>query len=341
MNIRSQFEEYLRPGKPRLVIGAVCGVATLVLAAIALLIYAGVIGRTSKADAVPFNPTDRSLEGKSVYLDVVSLDTYAAHRDDHYYYLASDSGDYTTTFVVCMSASEEKRFADQQEYWQSQKVNTGEVPSTPKPVRIYGVASKMPDNLVDILATSYEVSSADLTDWAGVLYIDTMTTPRDAMMTPFIVVAIVAAIFGGILLFGYFAQIKVARRCLDRLDQEGATQQAWAELQNYLSTTGGSANPALTANFIVSKREGAVIAYVDIVWIYQHVMRRNFVPVSSNVVCRLRDLDFINICSQGGKGRANVINEVFSAVSARNPAAMIGYSDENVKAFDAFQRQHR
>ena len=205
-----------------------------------------------------------------MYFDVVSLDTYAAHRDDHYYYLATDSEDYA--IVVCMRASEEKRFADQQEYWQSQKVNTGEVSSTPKPVRIYGVASKMPDNLVDTLATSYGVSAANLTEKVGVLYIDTMTMPRDAMMTPFIVAAIVAAIFGGILLFGYFAQIKVARRCLDRLDREGATQQAWAELQNYLSTTGGSANPALTANFIVSKKEGAVIAYADIVWIYQHVI---------------------------------------------------------------------
>ncbi len=100
MDIRSQFEEYLRPGKPRFVIGAVCGVAMLVLAAIALLIYAGVIGRTSKENAVAFNPTDRSLEGTSVYFDVVGLDTYAAHRDDHYYYLATDSEDYA--IVVCM-----------------------------------------------------------------------------------------------------------------------------------------------------------------------------------------------------------------------------------------------
>ena len=339
MDVRSQFEEYLRPGKPRLVIGAICGVATLVLAAIAILVYAGVIGRTSRESAVAFNPTNRSLEGTSVYFDVVGLDTYAAFQDDHYYYLAADSEDYA--IVVCMSASEEKRFADQQEYWQSQLVDAGKVANAPRPVRVYGVASKMPDNLVNTLASSYGISPTELTGRFGVLYIDTMTTPRDAMMTPFIVAAIVAAIFGGILLFGYFAQIKVARRCLDRLDKEGATQQAWAELQNYLSTTGGSANPALTANFIISKREGAVIAYADIVWIYQHVMRRNFVPVSSNVVCRLRDLDFINICSQGGKGRANVINEVFSAVSARNPAVMIGYTDENVKAFDEFQRQSR
>lgn len=339
MDVRSQFEEYLRPGKPRLVIGAICGVATLVLAAIAILVYAGVIGRTSRESAVAFNPTNRSLEGTSVYFDVVGLDTYAAFQDDHYYYLAADSEDYA--IVVCMSASEEKRFADQQEYWQSQLVDAGKVANAPRPVRVYGVASKMPDNLVNTLASSYGISPTELTGRFGVLYIDTMTTPRDAMMTPFIVAAIVTAIFGGILLFSYFAQRKVARTCLDRLDGEGATQQAWAELQNYLSTTGGSANPALTANFIVSKREGAVIAYADIVWIYQHVMRRNFVPVSSNVVCRLRDLDFINICSQGGKGRANVINEVFSAVSARNPAAMIGYSDENVKAFDEFQRQSR
>ena len=339
MDVRSQFEEYLRPGKPRLVIGAICGVATLVLAAIAILVYAGVIGRTSRESAVAFNPTNRSLEGTSVYFDVVGLDTYAAFQDDHYYYLAADSEDYA--IVVCMSASEEKRFADQQEYWQSQLVDAGKVANAPRPVRVYGVASKMPDNLVNTLASSYGISPTELTGRFGVLYIDTMTTPRDAMMTPFIVAAIVAAIFGGILLFGYFAQIKVARRCLDRLDKEGATQQAWAELQNYLSTTGGSANPALTANFIVSKKEGAVIAYADIVWIYQHVMRRNFVPVSSNVVCRLRDLDFINICSQGGKGRASVINEVFSAVSARNPAVMIGYTDENVKAFDEFQRQSR
>ena len=339
MDVRSQFEEYLRPGKPRLVIGAICGVATLVLAAIAILVYAGVIGRTSRESAVAFNPTNRSLEGTSVYFDVVGLDTYAAFQDDHYYYLAADSEDYA--IVVCMSASEEKRFADQQEYWQSQLVDAGKVANAPRPVRVYGVASKMPDNLVNTLASSYGISPTELTGRFGVLYIDTMTTPRDAMMTPFIVAAIVAAIFGGILLFGYFAQIKVARRCLDRLDKEGATQQAWAELQNYLSTTGGSANPALTANFIISKREGAVIAYADIVWIYQHVMRRNFVPVSSNVVCRLRDLGMINICSQGGKGRASVINEVFSAVSARNPAVMIGYTDENVKAFDEFQRQSR
>lgn len=339
MDVRSQFEEYLRPGKPRLVIGAACAIATLVLAAIALLIYAGAIGRTSKESAVAFNPTDGSLEGTSVYFDVVSLDTYAAFQDEHHYYLAADSEGYV--IVVCMNASDEKKFADQMKYWQSQLVNADEGTTTPKPVRIYGVASKMPDQLVSTLATSYGISSTDLTKEVGTLYVDTMTTPRDAMMMPFIVGAIVAAIVGGILLFSYFAQKRVARKCLDRLDREGATQQAWAELQGYLSTMGGSASPALTANFIVSKKEGAVIAYVDIVWIYQYVMRRNFVPVSSNLVCRLRDLDMVNICSQGGKGRANVINEVFAAVSAKNPAAMIGYSDENMKAYNEFQRQNR
>ena len=73
MNARNDIEQYLRPGKFRFIAGVAGCVIAAALALLGVLINAGIVGATSKADAVPFGAMSGVQEGKYAYVDVVVL----------------------------------------------------------------------------------------------------------------------------------------------------------------------------------------------------------------------------------------------------------------------------
>ena len=82
MNARNDLEQYLRPGKFRFIAGVAGCVIAAALALLGVLINAGIVGATSKADAVPFGAMSGVQEGKYAYVDVVGLDEWSARSDD-------------------------------------------------------------------------------------------------------------------------------------------------------------------------------------------------------------------------------------------------------------------
>ncbi len=71
MSARNDIEQYLRPGKFRFIAGVAGCVIAVVLGLLGGLINAGVIGATSKADAVPFGAMSGVQEGKYAYVGIV------------------------------------------------------------------------------------------------------------------------------------------------------------------------------------------------------------------------------------------------------------------------------
>ena len=92
---------------------------------------------------------------------------------------------------------------------------------------------------------------------------------------------------GAVFAFSYSSANKTLKKCINRLDAEGVTQQACDELRAYSLMPGNPNNLVLTERFIFDKRASAVVPYVDIVWIYRHVTKRNFSTINSFVVCKL------------------------------------------------------
>ena len=208
---------------------------------------------------------------------------------------------------------------------------------------MYGTVTKMPSNLISVLSSTYGISSTTLTNKVGTFYLNTMVTAKDSLSSPLFAVASASAIVGIISLVSYFSHVKTIRTCLDRLDAEGFTQKAWDELKVCLKDSAmvpGLPGMSLSENFIISRRDGAIMAYTDILWIYRHVVRRNFVVTGRSLVCRLTGSQTVNLgLKTRKKSSEEVIQLIFTAVDTKNPTVLIGFTPENSQRYEEMVRQ--
>ena len=340
MSARNDIEQYLRPGKFRFIAGIAGCVIAAALALLGVLINAGIVGATSKADAVPFGAMSGVQEGKYAYVDVVGLDEWSARSDDKYMYLCVDKDEQLS--ILCMKPSDESKFSSQKEYW-VQYTKDGAAATVPSPIRVYGTVTKMPSNLISVLSSTYGISSTTLTNKVGTFYLNTMVTAEDSLSSPLFAAAIASAIVGIIMLASHFSHVKTIRTCLDRLDAEGLTQKAWDELQVCLKDSvmvPELPGMLLSENFIISRQDGAIMAYTDILWIYRHVVRRNFVVTSRSLICRLNGSQTVGLGLKTRKKSSEEVTQLISAaVSAKNPTVLVGFSPENSQRYEEMVRQ--
>ena len=340
MNARNNLEQYLRPGKFRFIAGVAGCVIVAALALLGILINAGIVGATSKADAVPFGALSGAQEGKYAYVDVVGLDEWSARSDDKYMYVCEDKDGQLS--ILCMKSSDENKFSSQKEYW-AQRTKDEATATTPSPIRVYGTVTKMPSNLISVLSSTYGISSTTLTNKVGTFYLNTMVTAKDSLSSPLFAAAIASAIVGIIMLASHFSHVKTIRTCLDRLDAEGLTQKAWDELQVCLKDSvmvPELPGMLLSENFIISRQDGAIMAYTDILWIYRHVVRRNFVVTSRSLICRLNGSQTVGLGLKTRKKSSEEVTQLISAaVSAKNPTVLVGFTPENSKRYEEMVRQ--
>lgn len=340
MNARNDLEQYLRPGKFRFMVGVAGCIIAVVLGLFGGLINAGIIGATSKADAVPFGAMSGVQEGKYAYVDVVGLDEWSARSDDKYMYLCVDKDGQLS--ILCMKPSDESKFSSQKEYW-AQHTKDGTTATVPSPIRVYGTVTKMPGNLISVLSSTYGISSTTLTNKVGTFYLNTMVTAEDSLSSPLFAAAIASAIVGIIMLASHFSHVKTIRTCLDRLDAEGLTQKAWDELQVCLKDSvmvPELPGMLLSENFIISRHDGAIMAYTDILWIYRHVVRRNFVVTSRSLICRLNGSQTVGLGLKTRKKSSEEVTQLISAaVSAKNPTVLVGFTPENSQRYEEMVRQ--
>ena len=340
MNARNDLEQYLRPGKFRFMVGVAGCIIAVVLGLFGGLINAGIIGATSKADAVPFGAMSGVQEGKYAYVDVVGLDEWSARSDDKYMYVCVDKDGQLS--ILCMKPSDESKFSSQKEYW-AQHTKDGTTATVPSPIRVYGTVTKMPGNLISVLSSTYGISSTTLTNKVGTFYLNTMVTAEDSLSSPLFAAAIASAIVGIIMLASHFSHVKTIRTCLDRLDAEGLTQKAWDELQVCLKDSvmvPELPGMLLSENFIISRHDGAIMAYTDILWIYRHVVRRNFVVTSRSLICRLNGSQTVGLGLKTRKKSSEEVTQLISAaVSAKNPTVLVGFTPENSQRYEEMVRQ--
>ena len=199
---------------------------------------------------------------------------------------------------------------EQQAYWSTRGDDTtGEL--APKPYRLYGVQKYLSDEHINANAGAYNKTNAEMRKYVGSYYFSNGVECNK--------------------------KNKNIEKTIAYLESTGRLYEAWNELQTYLQTHKDSYCVILD-NYVVSKQNGMMRPYEDILWAYRYVMRRNFVVVNQYALCRLVDGDKMEL-TPPGFGKKGAIEEILNTIAMKNPSVLLGYTNENQRAYNEMTKR--
>lgn len=123
---------------------------------------------------------------------------------------------------------------------------------------------------------------------------------------------------------------------IKRLRKEGQLNAAEAEISSGNITEMCKRKAACTEHFLFARKNANACAYTDIVWAYKqkYVLRFLFIPIHTDesVFIHARNKVHFQI-HLGGKDKNNELVELIKTIYHHNPNVMVGYTEENKKAY--------
>lgn len=317
MDEQQQMKGYLLPKKGVLIAGFI-----LLAAAAALLafgIYRGT--RDFESQAVPFE--DFSNKGDYVYIDVAGISDWVYKYDDGVYYAAEDPTGYF--YILRMSKHNAVYMPEQEKYWQ--RPDDDSVPM-PEPIRVYGIAQKIGDDLKDAFAQVFDLTGSDVDYYFGYLYLDTTSDPGTDMMWMCITGALFSFLSSLVCLAIYLPAYSAMKKSVKELEERGETERAASafafsgeEMLNGAMKAGG--------DYLFVKNTGIVLRFDDILW--AHIRTIN--GTIHTLALYTRRLHNVSIGSLKGNEGKEQLAEAIDMIQTRNPNALLGFTDENRKLY--------
>ena len=304
-DIKQGFRRYFKAGNQGIIlslIACIIGIGLMILPRVMPKLLA------NKNSALMFNADDSKQDGKYTYIDIIAIDDYSAYQGSDYYYVAVDTDRLLN--VVKIDQSIYNQMKEQQAYWSTRGDDTtGEL--APKPYRLYGVQKYLSDEHINAIAGAYNKTNAEMRKYVGSYYFSNGVECNK--------------------------KNKNIEKTIAYLESTGRLYEAWNELQTYLQTHKDSYCVILD-NYVVSKQNGMMRPYEDILWAYRYVMRRNFVVVNQYALCRLVDGDKMEL-TPPGFGKKGAIEEILNTIAMKNPSVLLGYTNENQRAYNEMTKR--
>lgn len=132
---------------------------------------------------------------------------------------------------------------------------------------------------------------------------------------------------------------------LKRLEELGLLEKAAEELDSASAVVVGKNKGVLTENFLFGTNNGVVLAYTDIVWTYKHKQTSTvlFIPIHTDeslMICTAKK-QAIQVINLGGKDKKEELKNAILTIYQKNPKVLVGYSQENQKAYKAIRQAAR
>ena len=271
----------------------------------------------------------------------VNVEAYAltddfASRGEEDYYFVMDGYGYDVVIMIERDLNSAEKALNDYTYMELDFAD---------PVTFTGVAKKMPQELKDMLVESYNdfwvVDYADETnieELVGVMYMEVGSTPYEE--SPLFNFGMVILIFGIGLLFVLIILNIVAVSTTSKQFKKLSEAEAYT-LQRELSTGGmiNSVRVVFTENFFIAENSGLrIYKYSDVVWLYNHVQRVNFVPSQKSLMMGDVNGKVRAIVSGAAMGKgAGQIDDIIHEICRHNPRIMVGYSNENIQAYKQYK----
>ena len=331
--LQNSLHDFIAPSKK-------ARIAILVILVLFAAMVVGIVyeGQRTLPDPVAYSADINS--GTYTYLDVQLLSewVYKVTGDEsHTYYEAMDPDQ--NWFVVDLpdsTYSELVPFVDAYNYLFYEDMPYAEMPEA---VRIYGMSRSLDYETTYDLASAYDATSTEYTDYFGSCYFDEGTKPENTAQVVFIAGAVVLGILLLIMLIQRAAASASYKKSDERLYTLGLKDNAEFEFTSISNQRFDKAKLILSEHFLYSSSARAVIPYTDILWLYQRVQRHNGVPVTRLLVAGLYDGKSLNVASRGVTDE--LLNAVFNAAKVQNPDMLIGYSTDYAQQYRTRVKEYK
>ena len=330
-DIKQGFRKYFKQGNQAIIlslIACIIGIGLMTLPRVMPKLLA------NKNSAVMFNADDSKQDGKYTYIDIIAIDDYSAYQGSDYYYVAVDTN--RSLNVVKIDQSIYNQMKEQQAYW-STRSDDKAYDMAPKSYRLYGVQKFLADEYVNAIGNSYQKTTEEMRKYIGTYYFSNGVEYNKDMAKTLFLVGIVVVLCGAVSAYEFNKKNKNVEKTIAYLESTGRLYEAWNELQTYLQVN-KDANCILLDNYVISKSEGMMRPYEDILWAYRYVMRRNFVVVNQYALCRLVDGGKMQLTPPGFL-KKEAIEEILDTIAMKNPSVMLGYTNENQRAYKEMTRR--
>ena len=324
MDSKKVIKKYIMPGT---FVRVGCVLFTVILV---LTLILGLAALTADVeDPVEFYPTETPA-GTMAYIDVVGVSNWLYQYDDMVYYTVEDAEGYM--YTVRLKDSQYNAMTQQQTYWNRQT----ETAPMPEPYRLVGYVQNTTDTIKESLSQSWGISEKEYEEYFGTLFLNATTSVGAENSAGWFVGALISGMFALLCLIFQMRASKVAKKCLKVLEERCLLDKAAQQLDNPVDhLVIGKNRGILTQDFIFGKGTGAVIAYSDVLWAYKQDQRRNFVVASSYLMAGTPWMGVEGIIDLNRADREGYIGDALAKIAEKNPEALLGYTNENRKAYKA------
>lgn len=323
MDSKKIIKKYIMPG-------GLVSVGALVFSL--LLVVTLVMGITALnaevPDPVDFYPSETPV-GVSAYIDVVGVSNWLYQYDEAVYYSVEDA--YGYLYTVRLNDRQLKEMAAQTDYWN----RTSETAPMPEPYRLVGVVQKTGSTVQESLAESWGISVAEYEEYFGVNFLNATTNVGAENSAPWFIGALFSFLFALLCLVFQLRAASVSKKCLKVLEERCLLEKAAQQLENAEGHfVVGKNRGVLTQDFIFGKGTGAVVPYGDVVWAYKQDQRRSFITCSYLMV-GTPWLGVESVIDLNNADKYGYISDALAMIAEKNPEALLGFSNENRKAYKA------
>lgn len=325
MDPKKTIKKYIMPSA----LSSIVGWVLLAVMAVCLIMGLAAMGGSDDVEAAEFYPNE-SETGTMAYIDIVGVSNWLYQYDDAIYYSAEDAEGYL--YTVRLSKSQYNAMTAQQEYWN----RTTESEPQPEPYRLVGYVQEIPSDVRSSLADSWSISTAEYDQYFGEKFLNGTTSVSQESSMPWFFGALFSGLMAFLFLAVYLRANKIARKCLNQLEERCLLEKAAQQLENPVNQTIiGKNRGILTQDFLFGKGTGAVVAYSDILWAYKLDQRRNFVVANSYLMVATQYMSAEGVINLNRADRQGFIGDALAVIAQRSPEAMLGYTSENGKAYRA------
>ena len=297
---------------------------------LAVTLVLGLLAMNAEVEEpVEFYPTETPT-GTMAYIDVVGVSGWAYKYDDAVYYTVEDAEGYM--YTVRLKDSQFNAMTAQQTYWD----RASEYEPVPQPYRLVGYVQNATDDIKQNMSDAWGISTIEYEQYFGLLYLNATTSVGAENAAPWFIGALISGMFALLCIVFQMRASKVAKKCLKVLEERCLLDKAAQQLDNPIDhLVIGKNRGILTQDFIFGKGTGAVVAYSDVVWAFKQDQRRNFVVASSYLMAGTPWMAVESIIDLNRADREGYIGDALAKIAEKNPNALLGYTNENRKAYKA------